>query len=512
MAVTSTNPTLAELIDAFTSAPPQSRDTQYHRLVGALWSDGDLTDLALPAARELVARLDRVDDDHKGYLVVLLGLLVQAEYPATDAPVTAVVEQAMDRNLDLWRHTTAEQPLRLALLYLLSQFSGHRDRILAAAADLRLDVDDQSRLDRALRELNPDNPVVGRMFPYPEVWEELDEAERKADQAWIDTLTPDQVVDAWRNDTRTVVGHAGAKAYWAVCNGTPAPVVPDDVPTRDPRPVDADLSLFRRHAAALRCPNCQGRFTFEPGIARCVSCSTAYPIAKGMLNLITSVDSGSDHNEDFLFQLAKLTSMAYFIDKYARPNFKRLCGMNWDDQVTPAFEDEYITTHVRPVDGPVLDLAAGGGRWTKTLAHAVGADRVIALDLLPSILTTMRDRLPDVPAVVANARSLPFADETLGAALCWNALQAFPAEAAAAIAEVGRCLRPGGTFTLFTFFNSEDPIYRYFVASHYFPQHAGGLHLFDLADLKQWLADAGLTVRDNSGPGLSFIITAEKAA
>ena len=92
--------------------------------------------------------------------------------------------------------------------------------------------------------------------------------------------------------------------------------------------------------------------------------------------------------------------------------------------------------------------------------------------------------------------------------MCWNALQAFYADAGAAIAEVSRVLRPGGTFTLMTFRRSDDPVYGYFQSAHRFPQHQGGLQLFDLDRLRGWLADAGLTVREESGPGTFVFITA----
>ena len=144
------------------------------------------------------------------------------------------------------------------------------------------------------------------------------------------------------------------------------------------------------------------------------------------------------------------------------------------------------------------------------LAEAVGADRVIALDLGPPMLAALRERLPEVPAVLAGAAVLPFGDAVLGAVLCWNALQAFPADAPAAIAEVGRCLRPGGTFTLLTFRNSDEPVYRYFVGRHHFPQHVDGLRLFDRPDVVEWITGAGMRIRDEFDHGLFVIITAER--
>lgn len=498
---------VVQLIDSFTDAPPDQQEAEYQRLVARLWDDGRLTGLALPAAREIVRRLEVADDTQKGHLAILLGLLVEAEYPAADGEVTAAVRRGLDTCLDLWRHTTKGQPLSLALQYLLSHFPGDRDRILAVASELGIDEDDMSRLDRALQRLDPDNPVVGRAFPYPTAWQ-MDDAEREFDRAWIKSLGREQIERQWHDDTGTVLGYTGAKAYWAVRHGAPTAIFPDSLPPRYPRPADADVGIFQQHASVFRCPDCHGKLTFAQDAARCGTCSAEYPIAKGMLNLLAG--QGGEADRDFLFQLSKMGSMGFYAEAFARPNFKRLCGYTWDGPVSWEYEHEYITSHVRPVDGPVLDLAAGAGGCTRALVRTVGADRVIALDLVPVMLATLRERLPRIPAVIANAINLPFDDATLGAVLCWNGPHAFLADAEAAFAEVGRCLRPGGTLILYTFRNSDDPIYRYFIASHHFPQHASGLHMFDLAELKEWLAKAGLAIREESGPGLAVFIVAEK--
>ncbi len=513
MTVTSNPNTISALVDSFATAAPAELEASYRRLVGAVWHDGHLTTLAAPAVSELVPRVSQVDDLRKAYLAELFGLLVQAEYPDTDGPVATVVRTGMDQYLDLWTGSTREQPTHWALLYLLSHFPADRDRILAAAATVDLDVDDMSRLDRAVDTLDPDKPVIGRVFPYPAAYDEMFESEKEVDRAWIRTLTPEQVVAQWHADIEAVRGHAGAKAYYAIRYGKPEPVYPDSIPSREARPPDADdVAIFAPHTYALRCPRCQGKLKIQQGLAECASGrDPGFPIANGMLNVLTTIHDGKDHDADFLFQLSNIGTMPYFIDVYARPAFKRLCGLNWSNEVSPQWEGNYIKEHVRPVDGTVLDLAAGGGLWTDTLANAVGMDRVLALDILPGSLATLRDRRPDVPAVVANARYLPFDDSSLGAVICWDALQAFPEEAPFAIAEVGRCLRPGGTFTLFTFVYSDDEIYRHFVRAHRFPKiHKDGLVLFHRTDLDRWLADAGLTVVDRTGPHLHYVITARK--
>ncbi|ALG10745.1 class I SAM-dependent methyltransferase [Kibdelosporangium phytohabitans] len=506
MTVTGTPNTITELVGQFATASPDRLDASYHQLVRAAWDNGELTLLASPVAEEIVSRLERVDDLRKAYLAELAGLLVQAEVPDTGGPVTTVLRAELDRFLALWRGTNRQQPLYWALLYLLSHFPGDRDRVLATAREVGLDPDDQSRLERSLDELDPEAPVLGRVFPYPAAYDEMSSSEKDFDNTWIRTLSRIQIVSQWHNDIESVRGHAGAKAFYAIRHGAPTPVTPDDQPPRVAEPPDADdPALFGPHLTALRCPRCRGKLTVRQGAAEC-SCGTGFPITKGILNLLDSTGGSGD----LLSQLATISTMSYFYEVYARPAFRRLCGMNWEDQVDHEWEQAYIAEHVRPVDGPVLDLAAGSGMWTNTLAELVGADRVIGLDIAPGPLASLRDRRPDVAAVVASAGSLPFDDASVGAVVCWDALQAFPEVAPAAIAEVGRCLRPGGSFTLYTFENAENEIYRHFLRSNRFPNHKDGLTLFDRADLEAWLAHARLEVVDAQLPGQQYIITAVK--
>lgn len=510
MTVSAAPAKVRELVSSFTDAPDDRLDTEFPHLAGALWRDGAVTDLAHPAVRVLAARFDSVDDRRKGYLAVLLGLLAEAEYPATDGPVATAVGEGLDSYVGAMSGLDAADPLFLALCYLLAHFPAGRDRVLAAAGQAGLGEDDLSRLDRALAALDPDRPDLGRVFPSPSAWRRYG-PEGDFDQRWIEALSPEQVEQGWQADTRTAFAGLGAKAYWAVRNWTsPATPPPVAFPPSEqiPRATDPATDLFASRGPALRCPACAGTFEFGPRRARCGGCDAAYPIASGILDLTKA--AAGEQEDNFAFMLAGTPSMALFYEEIARPNFLRINGSNWDAAVTPEVEDAYIAEHVRPVDGPVLDLAAGAGRWTGTLADTVGADRVVALDLNGQMLSMLRARLTGVPAVMSAATPLPFGDASLGAVLCWNALQAFPDDAPAAIAEVGRCLRPGGTFTLMTFRNSDDPVYRYFVGSHTFSQYSGGPRPFDLGTLRELLAAAGLRVREEWGPGTFVFITAER--
>lgn len=500
---------IAGLLASFTGAPPERVDENYQRLMEAVWRNGKLTELASGAAPVIVDHLEDVADDRKGYLLILLGLLAEAD-PAPDGEVARSVRKGLDRYLDLLARHASGQPLTLALLYLVGHFLDARDQILASVAGRGLDQDDLSRLDRVLQPLDVDDVVLGRVWPSPAEWT-LSEAEREHDRAWIAQLSPEQIATTYTGDTLMLLGYSGAKAYWALGNGESSTVTdPDhhgDTAPENPPPFDA--AALRRHVSALRCPVCRSGLVVADDDVRCADCESRFSTAHGVLDLTGAAEL--DDPDDVLQNAAVLQRIGLYYETVLRPGFLRLMGSNWGGQVAPWDEDAYLVEHARPVDGPVLDLAAGAGRWTAVLTGALGAARMIALDLNKVMLTWLRGRLPEVPAVQASALDLPFGDATLGAVNCWNALQAIP-DPAKTIAEIGRCLRPGGTFTLLTFRRPDDPIYRYFQDSFRGPGFPdGGMPLFQLEDIRTWLDQAGLTVRAESVPGTFIFITAVRS-
>lgn len=516
MTVPGADPAVVELVRSYTGAVSDDLEAAYQRLVGALWNEGKVTDVAAAAVPAVVAALDETDTDRQGRLAILLGLMAEAEYPRLDGEVATAVRAGLDRYLELLRGGASRQPLTLALLYLVAHFPGDRDRVLAATADLPIDADERTRLERGLTELDPEDPDVGWVWPAPSTWRGLDEENTAHAKAAVRSLSPEQVVTNWENDTRTVWAYAGAIAYWAVNNGPPAPVTVRAIPEWQPgepttRPIDA---WFGSRAELLSCPTCHGPIALRETDARCDPCATTYLSANGILDLSAGVRDGVTTDEataDLLQKISEIPKMGLLYENLLRPAYLRLAGSNFGDQVTHAYEDAFITEHLQGVEGPVVDVAAGAGRWTEVVVGAVGADRLVAVDMLLPMLNVLRSRLPEVPAVMGTALNLPFADGSVGAINLWNALQAFPDDAEQAIAEIGRCLRPGGVLTMMTFRWSEDPVARYFQASHFFPSRPAGHLLFEVEQLRQWLADAGLAVREErSDLGTFVFVKAER--
>src|SRR5687767_9076981 len=85
------NQSVVDLIDAFAAAAPSRLPDAFAVLTDALWRAGRSTEDAPAAAALLLQRWNTIGDDRQGHVAVLLGLLVDAEYPTTDGPVARTV-------------------------------------------------------------------------------------------------------------------------------------------------------------------------------------------------------------------------------------------------------------------------------------------------------------------------------------------------------------------------------------------------------------------------------------
>src|ERR1700683_3759823 len=99
-----------------------------------------------------------------------------------------------------------------------------------------------------------------------------------------------------------------------------------------------------------------------------------------------------------------------------------------------------------PEGGVALDVGAGPGSVTTSLAHAAGADGLaLGVDISePMLVRAVRAAAgPQVGFLRADAQRLPLRDETVDAAVSIAVLQLIP-DPAATLSEIARVLRPGG--------------------------------------------------------------------
>jgi SAM-dependent methyltransferase len=260
--------------------------------------------------------------------------------------------------------------------------------------------------------------------------------------------------------------------------------------------------LLEQYRDVFACPVCGGQATVSGDGLSCARCHRVYTAGNGYLDFAPEVRMKPGLGPFFLQDPLHVTRY----EEGTRVAFLNIMGANWDRALTPADEDEYLRAHLDPVDGPVLDLGCGAGRWTRTVVQRVGDARVIGLDLSIAMIDLIRAELPDLCVVRANALQLPFVTGSLGAVNCSNALQLFP-EPRTVIQEVGRCTRPGGVFTAFTFRRADRPAYRYFQLRH---EETFNVRSFRVDELVSWLTSAGFELADLRTHAATVLFTARR--
>ncbi|MDQ3904071.1 MAG: methyltransferase domain-containing protein [Actinomycetota bacterium] len=97
-----------------------------------------------------------------------------------------------------------------------------------------------------------------------------------------------------------------------------------------------------------------------------------------------------------------------------------------------------------PVNGRVLDLAAGTGKLTESVLRCgVPAAAVLAVEPDGEMRTQLSHLLPEVEVCAGTAEQIPAEDGVVDAVVVGQAFHWF--DAARALGEIARVLRPGGT-------------------------------------------------------------------
>jgi ubiquinone/menaquinone biosynthesis C-methylase UbiE len=150
--------------------------------------------------------------------------------------------------------------------------------------------------------------------------------------------------------------------------------------------------------------------------------------------------------------------------------------------------------------GRVLDLATGGGHTA--LALTPFAPRVTAYDVTEPMLRAARGFLRERGAAAAafvagDVQALPFCDGAFDVVTCRIAAHHF-ADVAAAVREVRRVLRPGGSFLLQDILGHDDAEAAAFVTEVERRRDPSHVRAYRAVEWKAFLRAAGLTTMDSA--------------
>ena len=146
-----------------------------------------------------------------------------------------------------------------------------------------------------------------------------------------------------------------------------------------------------------------------------------------------------------------------FYDFYIeRPWLVRIIGRAiWGIDGSVLYESMEPIAQV-PAGATIADVPCGGGVALRALRPEQDV-RYLAADLSPKMVKRAERRararsLPQVEPLVADMTELPFADEEVGLFLSYSGLHMVP-DPQRAVAEIARCLKPGGRLIGTSFFS-----------------------------------------------------------
>ena len=146
----------------------------------------------------------------------------------------------------------------------------------------------------------------------------------------------------------------------------------------------------------------------------------------------------------------------------------------------------------------MLDVATGGGRTA--LAFASIVRRVVAYDLTEPMLSArahVRARGAAMEFVAGDAAALPFRDESFDVVTCRTAAHHF-SDVAAAVRQIHRVLRPGGSLLLQDILGHDDAEASAFLLEVEKRRDPSHVRSYRAAEWKAFLRAVGLTVIEDS--------------
>lgn len=161
----------------------------------------------------------------------------------------------------------------------------------------------------------------------------------------------------------------------------------------------------------------------------------------------------------------------------------------------------------------ILDIGSGTGQFPEVLHNAFPDCQVWALDLVRGMLEGGSERWKRlsgrVHPVQADSERLPFADGFFDVLTCANSFHHYPNQAAA-IQEMRRVLKPGGTLMLLDGFR--DGLWGHFIFDICVATVEGNVHHASGREIRQMMFDAGFASVDqirHRGPA-PFMISLAK--
>ena len=245
--------------------------------------------------------------------------------------------------------------------------------------------------------------------------------------------------------------------------------------------VEAPLAMYV-------CPACKRKLAPAENALHCGACKLTYPLLGDIPDFL--LEDREQSLGPVMRAMAATIVRLYETPLWYVPILKLAGGKG-----APSY-GEVIRLMVDLMDvrqGMLLDVACGPGTWGRRLASP--AMEVYGIDFSWSMLrqgqrVAGRRRIANIHFAHARVEALPFDDRQFDAAYCGGALHGFP-DPVGSLREIGRTLKPGAPLVVLTFLDRDQPFVRMRRRAEARNDKLLKLHIFEVPELEQDLAQAG---------------------
>jgi SAM-dependent methyltransferase len=250
------------------------------------------------------------------------------------------------------------------------------------------------------------------------------------------------------------------------------------------------------------CPKCKRPLRSEDDAFCCSGCNRAYPIRGGIPDFLSENSLASvAPNYRWIKMLEFLAPIyeghlwhSFILNILAGARNSSLEGITG-----------FVSDTLEGVAGSVLDVACGpathGRRIVSPSRSVYGVD--FSMGTLQQGMTNLaRDGISGVQLARASVEELPFENAVFDGVICGGALHLFP-DTVLALREIARTLKPGAPLAVTTFVAGDS------LLAHMLKRRKN-MHVFELPELKQSLAEAGFEGFESKLDGAFIMFSTRK--
>jgi len=258
------------------------------------------------------------------------------------------------------------------------------------------------------------------------------------------------------------------------------------------------------------CPRCRRSLKITGNCLSCQTCELIYPIVNNIPDFILE-DLSKNQNPTmrgvkFIDWLARIYETKWwyplvlnFFGGWRKISFKQLIST--------------VESVLGNVAGRILDIACGPGTFGRHIASQ--SKMIYGIDISMGMLQqglkyVQSERIPNVHFARAKVEALPFKDKYFDGAICCGSLHLF-SDTSMALKEISRTLKENAPLAVFTFAAGDAGILRFRrIRQHVQQDH--GVHVFEIAELEQYLKTAGFCLFKPQLHGSILTFSATKCA